>query len=142
MRENLLIQKLWNVFLRKKMENEMAASEQIDNAFKAIKTETGVTDVQEMVKKFLTREQTYSHLLVNVNDSERKIEQLKTDNDQLRTKLHELKIDAEAVNNTDAAPEDKFQDEEIVEMKTKIAEQKKVMSMCQEKYKKINIVND
>ena len=120
----------------------MAASEQIDNAFKAIKTETGVTDVQEMVKKFLTREQTYSHLLVNVNDSERKIEQLKTDNDQLRTKLHELKIDAEAVNNTDAAPEDKFQDEEIVEMKTKIAEQKKVMSMCQEKYKKINIVND
>jgi len=122
MRENLLIQKLWNVFLRKKMEQEMAASEQIDNAFKAIKTETGVTDVQEMVKKFLTREQTYSTLLVNVNDSERKIEQLKTDNDHLRAKLHELKIDSSAVQEGEGNPEDKFQDEEIVEMRQKIAE--------------------
>lgn len=56
MRENLYIQKLWNSFMRKKMENEMRNSSQIDEAFKSIKTATGVTDVQEMVKKFLTRE--------------------------------------------------------------------------------------
>jgi septation ring formation regulator EzrA len=99
MRENLLIQKLWNVFLRKKMENEMRNSQQIDEAFKAIKTETGVTDVQEMVKKFLTREQTYSQLLFNVNDSERKIEKVQADNDMLRGKLHDLKIDSEAIKS-------------------------------------------
>ena len=29
-------------------------------AFKDIKTATGVTDVQDLVKKFLTRESTYS----------------------------------------------------------------------------------
>jgi hypothetical protein len=46
--------------MRKKMEKEMRNSQQIDDAFKAIKTATGVTDVQEMVRKFLTREQTYS----------------------------------------------------------------------------------
>lgn len=56
MRDNLYIQKLWNTFMRKKMEKEMRNSAQIDEAFKAIKTATGVTDVQEMVKKFLTRE--------------------------------------------------------------------------------------
>ena len=56
MRENLYIQKLWNSFMRKKMEKEMRNSHSIDEAFKAIKTATGVTDVQEMVKKFLTRE--------------------------------------------------------------------------------------
>lgn len=142
MRENLLIQKLWNVFLRKKMENEMRNSAQIDEAFKAIKTETGVTDVQEMVKKFLTREQTYSQLLFNVNDSERKIEKVQADNDMLRAKLHDLKIDSEAIKDGDAAPEDRFQDEEILDMKKEIAEQKKQMTMLQEKYKKINIVND
>lgn len=38
----------------------MKESHVIDDAFKAIKTATGVTDVQEMVRKFLTREQTYS----------------------------------------------------------------------------------
>ncbi len=60
MRENLYIQKLWNAFMRKKMEKEMRQSSTIDEAFKSIKTATGVTDVQEMVRKFLTREQTYS----------------------------------------------------------------------------------
>jgi hypothetical protein len=42
--------------MRKKMDNEMRNSATIDEAFKAIKTATGVTDIQEMVKKFLQRE--------------------------------------------------------------------------------------
>lgn len=82
--------------MRKKMETEMRKSAEIDEAFKAIKTATGVTDVQEMVKKFLTREQTYSSLLVNVSESERKLDLLKVDNDQLSNRLHELKIDSQA----------------------------------------------
>lgn len=56
MRESLYIQKLWNAFMRKKMEREMNQSQAIDEAFKAIKTATGVVDVQMMVSKFLTRE--------------------------------------------------------------------------------------
>jgi hypothetical protein len=46
--------------MKKKMEKEMDNSKSIDDAFKEIKTATRVTDVQEMVKKFLTRESTYS----------------------------------------------------------------------------------
>lgn len=45
MRESLQIQRLWNAFMRKKMEKEMKESGTIDEAFKAIKTATGVTDV-------------------------------------------------------------------------------------------------
>lgn len=60
MRETLYLNKLWNTFMRKKMEREMAKSSAIDEAFKLIKTSTGVNDVQEMVKKFLSREQTYN----------------------------------------------------------------------------------
>ena len=75
------------------MEKEMRNSAQIDEAFKAIKTETGISDVQEMVKKFLTREQTYSMLLSNVSESEAKIDALKKDNEHLRSRLHDLKID-------------------------------------------------
>lgn len=75
------------------MEKEMRKSAQIDEAFKAIKTETGISDVQEMVKKFLTREQTYSMLLSNVSESEAKIDALKKDNEHLRSRLHDLKID-------------------------------------------------
>jgi len=90
MRESLYIQKLWNAFMRKKMEREMNQSQSIDEAFKAIKTATGVVDVQMMVSKFLTREQTYSQLLMAVSDSERKIDSLKKDNEELRARLYDL----------------------------------------------------
>jgi hypothetical protein len=60
MRDKLQIQKLWSSFMRKKMDNEMQKSQQVDEAFKQIKTATGVTNVQELVQRFLTREQTYS----------------------------------------------------------------------------------
>ncbi len=138
MRESLYIQRLWNAFMRKKMEKEMKESATIDEAFKAIKTATGVTDVQEMVRKFLTREQTYSQLLMNVSESERSIDKLKKDNEELRSRLHELKIDAG--ENGGAAGG--FQDEEIIELNNTLANVQKDYSLMQEKFKKINIVND
>lgn len=74
----------------------MRNSASIDEAFKAINTATGVKDVQELVKRFLTREQTVSQLLANVNDSDVKIEQLRRDNDYIRQKLQDIKIDTQA----------------------------------------------
>ena len=104
----------------------MANSAQIDTAFKDIKTATGVTDVQELVKRFLTREQTYSDLLENVNDSDKKVDILKKDNEMLRNRLHDLKIDSEA--NAAAAQEagdNQFQDEDILQMQSTIESQGK-----------------
>ena len=46
--------------MRKKMDNDLQKSQQIDEAFMYISTATGVTNVQELVQRFLTREQTYS----------------------------------------------------------------------------------
>jgi uncharacterized coiled-coil protein SlyX len=116
----------------------MKESSTIDEAFKAIKTATGVTDVQEMVRKFLTREQTYSQLLMNVSESERSIDKLKKDNEELRGRLHELKIDAGENGAAGAG----FQDEEIIELNSTLANVQKDYSLLQEKFKKINIVND
>ena len=137
MRESLYIQRLWNAFMRKKMEKEMKESSVIDDAFKAIKTATGVTDVQEMVRKFLTREQTYSQLLMNVSESERSIDKLKKDNEELRARLHELKIDAGENGSGNG-----MTDEEIVELNQTLSNVQKDYSLLQEKFKKINIVND
>jgi len=105
------------------MEKEMRNSHDIDEAFKAIKTATGVTDVGEMVKKFLSREQTYSSLLSNVSESETKTEILKKSNDEVRNRLQELTMDQDAdADAKDKAPENKFNDEDIVEMKFRIEE--------------------
>ena len=74
-----------------------------------------------MVKKFLTREETYSQLLVNVKESDTKIEKLKKDNEHLRSVLHELKIDSEAAED-DGAKIDQLSDDEIKEMRETIAQ--------------------
>lgn len=69
--------------MRRKMDREMKKSAQIDTAFRDIKTATGVTDIQEMVKRFLTREKTYSELLQQVSKSDAKSDELKKNNDVL-----------------------------------------------------------
>jgi acyl-homoserine lactone acylase PvdQ len=109
MRANFMVQRLWNQFMKKKMEKEMMKSQHIDEAFKAIKTSTGINDVQELVTKFLTREQTYSQLLMAVSDSERKIDTLKKENEDLRSRLHDLNIASEGQG-------DKVTSDEIVEL--------------------------
>jgi hypothetical protein len=60
MRDQLFVQKLWNTFMRKQMERQMAKSQKIDEAFKTIKNATGVSDVEQMVSKFLERDTYYS----------------------------------------------------------------------------------
>jgi len=92
MQENFLAQRLWSAFLKNKMEKEMQRTADIENAFQKIRAETGLSDVQEIVHKFLTREQNYSQLLTSVAENEDKIDRLRESNEQWRDELHELQI--------------------------------------------------
>lgn len=80
----------------------------------------------------------------SVSDADKKTEQLKRDNEYLSGRLHELKIAATGGNDPEAEDDDKkfADDEEIVEMRQRIAQQEKDFSSMQERYRKINLVND
>lgn len=52
-----------NRMLRDKMDREMKKFEIVENAFKNIKIATGVSDTQELVQKFLNKEEVYGELL-------------------------------------------------------------------------------
>ena len=92
MNENFLAQKLWSAFLKAKMEKEMHRTYTIEDAFQKIRAKTGFSDVQDIVQKFLTREATYSQLLMAVSENEEKIDRLRRENEQCTNKLHELTI--------------------------------------------------
>ena len=142
-RQKLMINKLWNTFMRKKMEKEMRSSQAIDEAFKQIKTATSITDVDALVKRFLQRETTYSQLLTTVNESDVKIEKLKNTNIELHNRLHQLQSDSGAVsvsNDKDKAEEP--EDPEIQELRHEIKEHSRELSQLNDRLKKINIVND
>ena len=119
MRNYLYINKLWNNFMKRKMHKEMEASRSIDDAFKQIKTHTGVTDVQAMVRRFQQKEQTYTTLLQTVSTSETKVDDLKKENEELMAKMQELQIQR-SDDNGDASKMDP-NDEEIVQMNQELA---------------------
>jgi len=136
MRKEFMFNKLWNSFIRKKMQREMKQSAHIDDAFKSIKTATGVTDVQTLVSKFLTREQTYSELLVEVASSEGRIDKLRRENEVLRIRLNELKIGTEEVEGGHTEPE------EIVKLRKELEEVRREEAIKKEKYYNVEIVQD
>lgn len=51
--------------------------------------------MQQIVSKFLTREQTYAQLLTAVSENERKSDNLRHEHEALAMKLHELQMEHE-----------------------------------------------
>ena len=51
--------------------------------------------MQDIVHKFLTREQTYSQLLIAIGEAEQRIDEAKARNEELVDKVHRLKINTE-----------------------------------------------
>lgn len=52
-------------------------------AFKNIKIATGVSDAQELIFKFLNKEQVYGELLSKIADNEKRIGELKQEKENL-----------------------------------------------------------
>ncbi len=65
-----MIQKMWTQYYKTKMNKEMKKSAVIEDAFQRIRSQTAITDVQEIVHKYLNREQTYASLKQAVNEQE------------------------------------------------------------------------
>jgi predicted RNase H-like nuclease (RuvC/YqgF family) len=77
------------------MVKEMKKWQEIDDAFKKIKTSTGVDDPQALVDKFEKKDTTYFKLLETVASNEAKIDKLKVENEDLRDKIQSMKIGSE-----------------------------------------------
>lgn len=63
----------------------------VEQAFQKIKAATGVHDAGEIVQKFLNRENTYSHLLISISEYEKKIQNLRKKNEELKAEEYSLK---------------------------------------------------
>lgn len=70
----------------------------VEMAFKNIKTATGVNNGDEMVKKYLNKENTYGELLEKISDNQREIEALKKENEEMMREKKKLKREREALN--------------------------------------------
>ena len=76
MREGLMLSKFWAKFLSAKRANEMQKSQHVEQAFHKMKSVTGEYNVNELVHKFLTREQTFKELKQTIDGSRETIAEL------------------------------------------------------------------
>ena len=98
--EDYMVQRLYWQFLMQKMKKEMDKYRHLEEAFQKIRTSTGNSDVQEIVNKFLTREQNYTLLLTAVNENEKTVDGLRKISTQREEELHVLAM-ASADNQED-----------------------------------------
>jgi predicted nucleic acid-binding Zn-ribbon protein len=96
--------------------------------------------VQEIVHKFLTREQTYSQLLMAVSDNERKIDNLRRENEHWREKLHELQM--QQSDESQGQPKKGALAPELAGLDAKMTTLKKQGEKAEELNKKVQLVND
>ncbi|CAG9328160.1 unnamed protein product [Blepharisma stoltei] len=99
MREGLLCHRLWFIYLQKKLKYEMERSSSIEEAFQQVRSITGLNDAQEMVEKYLTREQIYGDLMETINDSKQKIADYIQRNDEILEKINSLEMTKLEGNN-------------------------------------------
>eukprot|EP00759_Apiculatamorpha_spiralis_P027894 PhF_6_TR30557/c0_g1_i1/m.44870 len=64
---------------------------QYEGAFRSIKEATGVSDVQDVIQKFITQEETHKNLSELIQEAQVKIDHLNAEKLELRAKLEELK---------------------------------------------------
>ena len=141
------MQRLFSGFLKKKMEKEMNNHYYVEDAFQKIRTATGFSDVNEIVHRFLTREQTYSQLLMAVSENERKIEKLRRDHEIQAQKLQELQMGDEdelPINDKRKVREGGLStfSPEIEALDKKIVVLQKEKELSDELCKKVNLVSD
>lgn len=102
-RRLLLVHKFLAFFLKKKMDRELKRFSTVEEAYKRIKTSTGISDPEEIVKKYFTREKSYSELLLSIAKAEKRLEQLKHDHQVV---TEDKKVLKEELMRLERMPED------------------------------------
>jgi hypothetical protein len=155
LRENFMVQKLWSQFYKMKMNKEMKRSFTVEDAFQRIRSTTAITDVQEIVHKYLTREQIYAHLLQAVGEHERKLEGLRKQTEVKRELIGKLQIEHNelvrnsgvpaATSSTNASGKSKggdTVDTELVKLSEEIECLERELETVGDRGKKIDLVRD
>jgi len=80
-----------NFATQQRSEEEQEKINQYEEAFRKIKEATGVSDVQEVIQKFITQEDTHRNLVEMTKEAQSRIDQLNAEKSELKSKVEELK---------------------------------------------------
>ncbi|GMH88058.1 hypothetical protein TL16_g11046 [Triparma laevis f. inornata] len=85
-----VIRQLYTTILEKKMSDDEEHLSSLENTFHRLRNVTGLSNVEEVVEKFLTRTTKNAQLQTVADELSKKIESLKVENKKSRTQLEEI----------------------------------------------------
>ena len=109
-RRLLLVHKFLSFFLKKKMDRELKRFSTVEDAYRRIKASTGISEPEEIVKKYFSREKSYSELLLSISKAEKKLESLKR---EYQVICEDKKILKEELMRLEKLPEDPRRSEDV-----------------------------
>lgn len=80
-----------HLFYKKQMDEEMKKNAKIELAFQRIRASVGISDAQQLVEKFVKREETYSELLTSISNHEKQLEFANAKKEKLQAKVAALR---------------------------------------------------
>jgi len=91
LKQNVVTNALHHQLNANVVENELQTMSAYENAFRKIKESTGVSDVNEVIQKFLTQEQTHDNLVNMTKEAQARIEALATERQNTKIAVDEMK---------------------------------------------------
>ena len=91
-RSKILMNQLWYLWLTKKLQKELDKGGILEEPFQKIKMTTGMQSVEDILTRFLTREEAYKDLVSGVKEAENKLKDMKDKLDSANSHLQVLKI--------------------------------------------------
>ncbi|OMJ91737.1 hypothetical protein SteCoe_5636 [Stentor coeruleus] len=131
LRNGVLLHKVWYTFLDKKLSIEMEKFNVVDSAYIKIKSQTGLSNIKDVVQKILTRENNYTSLMNMINESKRVCFNYKEKNSQIELNLNKIMISGGSNKISD-----------IGKLKDKTVEMIKKVKEGKEKYDKMKRAKD
>ena len=97
----LFLHRLWYALINIRFEKEHERWRKIETAFQTIKVKTGISDIHEVVERFLTKEKTLDSLMETVRQREAALDQYKGRIDDIQASVNALASESSGTSLSD-----------------------------------------
>ena len=143
-RKKLQLLKLYNTFLRKRMDEQLKKYELLEDIYEQIRNICGTQDLEFIIDFILLRNKRYNYAMQIVNEKEEKIKKLRKEIKYLNSDLVKLKNKAiinekEQDSRTETTVENSGMEEDEIKLLKKENERNQELLILGKKYNEINL---
>ena len=133
LKKQFVTKQMYSTFLQGKLEKNVARSSALQQGFQKIKNATGLSDVDDILQKYMTRDETYASLVKAAKETEAQIDEAQAEQRELQASLESIQLQGVAGQGNRTLYR------EIDQFDTELAEARKLCSEYKERSTKASM---